>query len=78
MTVIERVKLGKKQIMRDLKYERFDLTEISCFANLHNHVDANYYGGFFTSEESINIDTINTVQSCLDMWIKGGGLYDGC
>jgi len=58
----------------------------ASFAELHDHVDANGYGGAFEdcpiladddsniAECHANADFWNGVANAVDVWIKGGGL----
>lgn len=64
------VSIAQDQIQDDIRYGRFTAEEITCFADLHDHVDANMYG-FITADD---LDHGNAVQAALDAWIRGGGL----
>jgi hypothetical protein len=53
---------------------------VTSFSDLHDHVDANEFGGFtrddcpFFTESGLDTDKVNAVQDALDAWIKGGAL----
>lgn len=61
---------AKFEIRSDIVSGRFKATDIECFADLHDHVDANMYGNL----DSNDLDHANAVQDKLDAWIRGGGL----
>lgn len=68
------VNLGKAAIRRDVEAGRVPPTA-SSFAQLHDYVDANGYGGAFLNGAHPVEDTDfwNRVQDELDKWIKSGG-----
>lgn len=80
--VVERsVNKAKREILEDLSTGRFKADEITTFADLHDYVDANEYGGLcsdspWTDEGGLETysDEANEVQDRLDAWIKAGGL----
>lgn len=78
-TVKVHVTIAKEQILADLAAGRFDADDITTFADLHDHVDANCYGDLETMEAgAASFDQFmvmaNRVQDALDRWIKDGGL----
>lgn len=55
--------------------------DIAAFSDLHDHVDANTYGGvcdengpWADAYDEDGIAAINEVQDAVDAWIKAGGL----
>ena len=67
-TVFEK---AKYQILSDIKEGIIPKT-IKNLSELHDFVDANYYGGFCDENyvASENFDFENKIQSKLDDWIK--------
>lgn len=73
--VVER---AKGEIMADVWAGRVP-SSVGSFAELHDHVDANGYGGAFEGEWDGSDETVafwNHVQSDVDAWIKAGGIAD--
>jgi hypothetical protein len=70
--VVERCQL---EILEDVARGRVPAT-VRSFAQLHDHVDANDYGG--GCEDYDDSDATcrfwNRVQNAVDAWIKAGGL----
>jgi len=65
--------LAKSQIIADIiKGKVPPLTQLKGFTDLHNYVDANYYGNFLDDsyEVSEKYEFENKLQSALDKWIK--------
>ena len=76
-TVKVHVTIAKEQILADLAAGLFAVEDIECFADLHDHVDANEYGRLEDVEASSNDQRLiicNRVQDALDRWIREGGL----
>lgn len=67
-TIEQMVEQAKREILEDLENETFSKEEITSFSDLHDHVDANWYGGLF--EQPLNLHIMNKVQDSLDNWIK--------
>lgn len=63
---------GRHQISNDIMTGRVPHT-VASFAELHDYVDANGYGGAFEdgAPEPNNVDFWNAVHNALDAWIKG-------
>ena len=69
---------GKREILADFGSARSSSGEVmssavSTFAELHDYVDANEYGGL--CEEGIawvNSDAAERVQTALDLWLRAG------
>lgn len=64
----------KREILVDV---RKGVVPVTCasFSELHNHVDANCYGGFCEGGfDTSQTDSINTAQNAIDLWMKAGGL----
>ena len=59
---------GKAAILRDAAAGYFRLDEIKSFQDLHDHVDANFYG--FGDDVSATVHQANIVTDALDSWIK--------
>jgi hypothetical protein len=64
---------GKSEILEDIKNGRVPST-VGSFGELHDYVDANWYGGLFDLdiEESNDFDAINKLQDTLNVWIVNG------
>ncbi len=79
--VNQTIRHAKAEIISDAKNGTVPAT-VSSFAELHDHVDANGYGGAFdwpiVSDTKMLADEHtaywNTVQDALDAWIRRGGL----
>jgi hypothetical protein len=76
LPVVER---AKREVLADIAAGRVPVT-VTCFADLHDHVDANGYGGAFedwASPEEGQTDEFsafwNRVQDEVDKWLKAGG-----
>jgi hypothetical protein len=73
------VEIAKSEILADVRSGRVPAT-VASFAALHDHVDANCYGGAEESwaEGDSAVDEMvafwNAVQNELDAWIKAGGI----
>ena len=80
-TRMTRVGLMKREILADVKHGFVPRT-CASFAELHNYVDANEYGGFCdgldTAAEVMSSEELTTeaneAQAAIDLWIKEGGL----
>lgn len=70
----ERLQMAKDEIVGDMLAKRIPLLAQS-FAELHDYVDANEYGGLCEPDapepESI-MDEANYIQDTLDAWISSG------
>jgi hypothetical protein len=65
---------AKREIMTDV-YSRLVPETVESFSQLHDHVDANGYGGAFWGIHDVeDTDFWNAVQDAVDEWIKTGGL----
>lgn len=62
---------AKKEILSDIK-EGIVPDTVTSFSDLHDFVDANYYGGFCAEnyEASKDFDFEDEIQTKLDEWIK--------
>lgn len=64
---------AKREILEDIKTKLLPRT-VSSFEDLHDHVDANFYGGIsednYTVSENYEIE--NEFQSRIDQWLKNG------
>lgn len=74
MNLQETIELGKREIQNDIDAGTVPPT-VQSFSELHDYVDANYYGGAFEqpfdgSDEACHF--WNQVQTALDEWIKKG------
>jgi hypothetical protein len=75
------VALGKGEIRQDVAQGHVP-RDVASFADLHDHRDANEYGGLCNEEylsawglSSATVMAVgNDIQNLLDEWIKGGGL----
>lgn len=61
---------AKAEILADIAMSRVP-AKVQKFSELHNHVDANYYGGAFDAEQ-IDATFWDNVQAHLDRWLKEG------
>lgn len=94
MTLDERIALAKSQILSDVADDSLTLTDVhgvvsvgpQSFADLHDYVDANFYGHTVPEWEGesegsddchIDVEMWEALQATLDVWIKGGGLAPG-
>lgn len=73
--VVER---AKSEVLADIAAGHVPAT-VATFAELHDYVDANYYGGAFEGELSeddaerdLQVAFWNRVQNAVDQWIKAG------
>jgi len=64
---------AKAEILEDIKTKLVPRT-VADFSELHDYVDANYYGGFCEEnyEASKDYEFENSVQSALNEWLKNG------
>jgi len=62
---------AKKEILSDIN-EKIVPSTITSFSDLHDFVDANYYGGFCAEnyEASKGFEFEDKIQTKLDEWIK--------
>lgn len=69
-----RIERGKREICADIAAGTVPV-DVTEFAELHDHVDANYYGGLFETDldgdELLNVGII--VQDALAGWMLQGG-----
>ena len=71
-----------EQIQEEIRQDILDgivSSSVKSFSELHNHVDANEYGGLcdealYTIDPSDQdqMDQINTIQDIVDKWLSGG------
>lgn len=82
LTVAYRLQLAIMQVKSDVRRGTVPRT-VSSFSELHDYVDANYYGGFFEDgvlealdahlgEEGACVAFANAVQEGVDAWLKSG------
>ncbi len=73
MTIEEAIARGKREIQADIASGRIP-AGVKTFGALHDHVDANEYGGgcesFDGSDDACRF--WNTVQNTLDAWLRQG------
>lgn len=67
---------AKAEILTDLRDGRFTADDITCFADLHDFVDANEYGDIPCEDPDEMCAVGNAMQDTLDHWIKAGGLLE--
>jgi len=62
---------AKKEILHDIEIGVIP-KKITSFSELHDFVDANWYGGFCAEgyENTENFEFENSIQNALDSWIK--------
>jgi hypothetical protein len=65
---------AKLEIIADIAAGRVP-SSVRTFSELHDHVDANEYGGLCDPDAYGKFDTgfANAVQSAVDTWLAGGG-----
>lgn len=67
------IKRAKTEILNDIETGRVPAT-VTRFAELHDHVDANEYGGL--CERDVDIDSLvgfgNELQRQVDLWLRAG------
>lgn len=74
------VERGKGEILEAISQGQIPAT-VASFAELHNYVDANGFGGAFDEDQNLDedgngpldVDFWDDVQTILDTWIKAGG-----
>jgi len=68
-----RFERAKKEIEEDIKTKLVPST-IDRFEDLHDYVDANYYGGLFDEDYKIseNYEFENKLQTALNEWLLNG------
>lgn len=82
-TVEESVARMKREIIEDVRSGRVP-ADCPSFSALHDHVDANSYGGFcedhifFAMQDQLGpeklVDFLNEAQGQIDVWLKEGGV----
>lgn len=58
--------------------------DVGSFGDLHDHVDANTYGGICDDDgpwavvldDDEGVAAVNEVQGAVDAWIRGGGIRE--
>ncbi len=76
------VEIAKAEILADVMTGHVPAT-VASFAELHDHVDANCYGGaedaWFEgcTDNTEFVAFWNAVQDALDSWIRAGGIAIG-
>ena len=74
--VVER---AKREVLEDVSSGRVP-ANVADFAALHDHVDANGYGGAFEDGVDVSSDEGHAfwcrVQNEVDLWIRTGGIAD--
>jgi hypothetical protein len=78
--VEQRIERAKAEILADVEKGVMPQS-VGSFSELHDHVDANGYGGLFDvpfdSASDRDTKLINDLQDAVDVWIKAGGVYQG-
>jgi hypothetical protein len=80
------VEQAKDEIVEDVRAGRVPV-DVETFADLHDHVDANCYGGLcdegdttgrfgWNDDGTPNCDEANALDNALDEWIRSGGLRE--
>lgn len=62
---------AKTEILDDIREGRVP-RDVASFTELHDHVDANEYGGLCDERSDFDLDFANAMQTAVDEWIKGG------
>lgn len=62
------VEQAKREIVSDAAMLMIPVSDLTCFADLHDHVDANEYCGI----EAADLWFANAVIAALDEWIRSG------
>ena len=73
----ETVARMKAEIQNDVRRGLIPAANISDFGDLHEHVDANEYGGFCEGSYEITdevMEYMNAAQDAVGAWIREGGL----
>lgn len=63
------------RIMREVTEDIGDGTQpssVGTFSDLHDHIDANEYGGLCAENSTIEVDQIVLIQEQVDCWLKAG------
>ncbi len=73
------IKRAMAEVVADVEAGRVP-AEVRSFSQLHDYVDANYYGGAFEREHDPSSDEdtnfFNAVQNAVNAWIQAGGIRD--
>lgn len=72
MNIEQRIQLAKSQINSDFNDGTLPIG-LDNFSDLHDYVDANYYGGFLSESYAIHSGTnheMNHLQSIINEWLK--------
>ena len=64
---------AKDEVAADVKAGVVPRT-VASFSDLHDHVDANEYGGLCDERSDADEDFANALQDAVDSWIKEGNL----
>ncbi len=78
MTLTETIERAKSEVIADVK-DGIVPAYVASFADLHDYIDANGYGGAFegTFDASDEAHAFwNAVQGAVDEWIKKGALLN--
>jgi hypothetical protein len=69
----------KREILRDMTGDRI-AAPVTSFADLHDHVDANEYGGFADPARRADWSTSDliAVQDAIDAWLRDGADSEPC
>lgn len=67
---------GKREILEDVASGRIP-ADAASFSVLHDHVDANEYGGLCDERAEWTNEQAAAVQDALDRWIRDGGIGAG-
>ena len=70
-TKTEIIARAKTEILFDVADGTLPKT-VANFSELHDYVDANYYGGLCDENYSNDHDLFNEIQTELSQWIIGG------
>ncbi len=72
----ETIARAKREVLEACDTGEIDAQAVTGFADLHQYVDANSFGGAFDEggHSPDDTDFWNSVQDALDTWIKAGGL----
>lgn len=64
---------GKREILADVRKGTVP-HDVATFADLHDYVDANEYGGLCDDDAVNPVYIGNVIQNALAAWIEGGGI----
>jgi hypothetical protein len=69
MRIAGAVERSKREILADIEQGTVP-QDVKSFTELHDHVDANEYGGLCNENADLDLDSLNAIQSAVDAWLR--------